>query len=401
VVTVRAGDVAAAAGLASRAGCVRAVAAAHAAAAESSRRLSHEVAEALTEAGFARHFVPGRWGGTAGLFAEVTTALAEVGEGCASAAWCGAIYSFMGRIAAYLPEEGQHDIWGDTPDRRVCGSLTPAGQAAAVRGGWQLSGRWPLASAAHSADWALLGVLSPQVGGLRRPSYAAVPRSAFEIIDSWDSVGLRGTGSHTIAATDVFVPLHRTVPLVAVRNGRPSGSPAHCHNVPLKAVNGLSFVAPALGSARAALAAWSAWISGKREGDGAMARDKASAHLALARSSGWIDAAALLLDRSARAADLEVLTPFDVARHARDYSVAISLLTRSVDELFREGGARAQNSSNPVQQAWRDVNCAAGHLALRLEPNAAAYAAQVWARAGRASGTECAPVPSLTEGDGA
>lgn len=392
--TVPMGVTTAATGLAERAQSARAIAAAHAATAETRRQLSGEVAEALTEAGFARHFVPDRWGGTAGSFAEVTEALAEVGEGCASAAWCGAIYSFMGRMAAYLPEEGQYDIWSEGPDRRVCGSLTPAGTAVAVRGGWQLSGQWPLASGVHSADWVLLGVLSPPQGESRRPTFAAVPRRGFEILDTWDSIGLRGTGSHTIAVTDVFVPPHRMVPIAAVRNGKPGSSPTRCHNIPLKAINGLSFVPPALGSARAALAAWSAWISGKREGGG-MARDKSTVHLALAQSSGWIDAAALLLERNARAADEEVLTSFDVSRQARDYSVAIGLLVRSVDELFRAGGGRVQSASSPVQQAWRDVNCAAGHFALRLEANAAAYAAQVWLRADQASSAGCVPWPAF------
>lgn len=388
------------AGLAERAGPARAAAAAYAAAAEAERRLSVEVAEALTEAGFARYFVPERWGGTAGSFAEVTAALAEVGEGCASAAWCGAIFSFMGRMAAYLPEEGQYDLWAETPDRRVCGSLTPAGQAVAVPGGWQLSGQWTLASAVHYADWVLLGVLSPSAGGVKRPAFAALPRSAFEILESWDSIGLRGTGSHTIVVKDAFVPPHRTVPIAVVRNGQPGGSPARCHNVPLKAINGLSFVAPALGSARAALAAWSAWISGKRDSNGAMARDNATAQLALAQSSGWIDAAALLLDRNARATDRQTLSSLDVSRHARDYSVAIGLLARSVDELFRAGGARVQSSSNPVQQAWRDVNCAAGHFALRMEVNAAGYAAQVWAQADQARDIGHTLQPGVTEGDG-
>lgn len=394
------GGVTATAGLAERARPARAVAAAYAASAEAERRLSGEVAEALTEAGFARYFVPERWGGTAGSFAQITAALAEVGEGCASAAWCGAIYSFMGRMAAYLPEEGQYDLWAETPDRRVCGSLTPAGKAVAVPGGWQLSGQWTLASAVHSADWALLGVLSPSAGGVKRPAFAALPRSAFEILESWDSIGLRGTGSHTIAVTDAFVPPHRTVPIAVVRNGQPGGSPARCHNVPLKAINGLSFVAPALGSARAALAAWSAWVSGKRDSNGATARDNATAQLALAQSSGWIDAAALLLERNARATDRQTLTSLDVSRHARDYSVAIGLLARSVDELFRAGGARVQSSSNPVQQAWRDVNCAAGHFALRLEANAAAYAAQVWAQADQARDTGHTSQPGVREGDG-
>ncbi|MER7912639.1 acyl-CoA dehydrogenase family protein, partial [Streptomyces sp. NPDC096068] len=86
---------------------------------EEERRLTAEIAGALSRAGFARHFVPERWGGGAGTFGHLLDASAELAETCASTAWCATLFAAHGRLAAYLPEEGRRDLWGASPDVRV------------------------------------------------------------------------------------------------------------------------------------------------------------------------------------------------------------------------------------------------------------------------------------------
>lgn len=356
--------------LAEAAGSIAALVAAGSAEAESSRRISLEVAEALTDSGFARHFVPVRWGGTAGSYSDFATAVVRLGQSCAAAAWCAAVYAILGRMAAHLPEEGQEEIWGAGPDQRIACSLTPAGQAVPVAGGVRLTGRWTFASGIDTAHWALISAVPPGSA----PAYFAVPRAQIRIVRSWDSIGLRGTGSHTIELDGAVVPARRSTPVSRVWNGVVDGDAAHCHRVPLKAVNGLAFVAPALGSARSALTAWTSWIAGKRESTGGAARDRATVQIALARSSGEMDAAWLLLERAARAADRRDLSPRAVATNARDFALAAELLVAAVNQLYRAGGAQAQSETNPIQRSWRDVHGAAGHFALQFEANAAAYA---------------------------
>src|SRR3954447_19495992 len=97
---------------------VRAVreAGAGAAAADRDRRLAPAVVTALKEAGFARHFVPRRWGGREGAFADLITATARIAEQCPSAAWCGMLWAAHGRFAARLPEQGQRELWGSGPN---------------------------------------------------------------------------------------------------------------------------------------------------------------------------------------------------------------------------------------------------------------------------------------------
>jgi alkylation response protein AidB-like acyl-CoA dehydrogenase len=361
-------------GLTKAAEDVRAAAAAHAAEAEIARRLSPEVIDAVRRAGFARHFVPLRLDGHDGGFAELLAATAVVGEGCASAAWCAALYATLGRMAVHLPTEGQDEVWAAGPDTLVVGAITPSGRAAPVGDGWRLSGTWPFTSAAGYADWVLAASVVPDVG-LR---YFAVPRAEYTVLDTWHNVGMRGTGSDDIVLDDVHVPAHRSFAGENLWQGR-GNSPEQRHNVPFKAVNGLSFVAPALGAARAALDHWVTILATKNEITGRATRDRVSAQLTVARAGAEIDAAHLLLERAADVADRAPVPPDLLVRNSRDFAVAVDLLVTATERVFRAGGARGQRDSDVVQRAWRDVTCAAGHVALQFEANGGAYAQHVLA----------------------
>lgn len=126
-------------------------------AADRDRRLAPEVVTALKEAGAARHFVPRRWGGREGGFADLITATALIARQCPSAAWCGMLWAAHGRYAARLPEEGQRELWGKGPDTLIAAALAPpAGAARPVPGGWLLDGRWDCVSGVDFSHGVLL-----------------------------------------------------------------------------------------------------------------------------------------------------------------------------------------------------------------------------------------------------
>src|SRR3954465_15914209 len=91
----------------------------HARLADTERKLADEVVTALTASGLPGHFVPRRWGGAAGGFAALLDQVAELAQGCTSAAWVGMLWAAHGRFAAHLPEEGQRELWGASPDVRI------------------------------------------------------------------------------------------------------------------------------------------------------------------------------------------------------------------------------------------------------------------------------------------
>ncbi|MEV8038672.1 acyl-CoA dehydrogenase family protein [Streptomyces sp. NPDC086182] len=364
--------------LAARAAQAADAAARHAARADRDRALHPEVERAACEAGFARHFVPGRWGGAQGTFSELLGAVAVLGEACASAAWCAALWAAHGRFAAYLPPAGQRELWATSPDVRIAaGVMPPAGSAEPTGDGWRLQGEWECVSGAESADWLLLA--ARDTSGAECPARVfLVPREQVAVRDVWHSTGLRGTGSNTVVVAPVTVPGHRTFALTGLLHGTPGPGRARCHSVPAHMGAGLLFAAPALGSARQALKVWSAWAC-PPAGAAAPARAQASVRETLARSSAEIDAAALLLEQAAWRADTAAVSAAAVTRNRRDAAFAADLLVSAVERLFRTGGRHARDDGGCLQRCWRDVHTAAAHGVLRMETAADAYASAVCA----------------------
>ncbi|MEU6504747.1 acyl-CoA dehydrogenase family protein [Streptomyces sp. NPDC046942] len=362
--------------------------------AEAARRLTPEVVEALKEAGFARHFVPAAHGGTEGGFEELTHAVGLVGEGCASAAWAASLAAYAGRYAAFLPTAGQAEIWADGPDVLLAGALMPAGQAERVPGGWRLSGEWKYISGVHFADWVLACSVVPgeaasdgrpggppggRPGGGGEVRFFAVPKPDVSVRDSWFTLGMRGTGSDTLVLSEAFVPDHLTLGRSAVHEGRAVGTDARCHIVPMYAVNALPFAAPLVGAARGALRAAHEQTGRRLDRRGNPVRDKPSVQIDLARSAAEVDAAELLVRRTARAADgIDEPGAAEAAvRGPRDLALAVELLVSAVERLFRATGTAGHFESDPVQRFRRDIDTAASHVALSFETTGAAYGA--WA----------------------
>ncbi|MEU8551606.1 acyl-CoA dehydrogenase family protein [Streptomyces roseoverticillatus] len=343
-------------------------------------RLPGETADAVRDAGFARHFVPRRYGGSEGTFGEFLTATATVAAVCASTAWCAALFAAHGRLASYLPEQARQELWGAGPDVRIAASvIPPQGRATACEGGWLLDGRWSYASGIDHAEWVLLACFTEGAAG-REHRIFAVPRAEVTVLDTWRPLGLRGTGSNSVRVVGVFVPEHRTFTLDRLLRPLPGGG--RCHGVPFPMVAALQFAAPLLGAAEAAQSLWTAATAGRRRADGRPAAlTPAARHLA-AESSAKIKAARLLLTEVALRADTAEATPAVVAECRRDAAMAAALCAEAVDRLFHAAGAGALAEGNPLQQKWRDVTAAAAHATLSFDTAAAAYADAVFPDAG-------------------
>src|SRR5262249_6165324 len=131
-----------------------------------------------------------------------------------SAGWNTMIWSGSGLFADYLCEQSAHEIFGVGQGAVIGGAVNPTGEARPVPGGFRVSGRWSFASGCHYLTWFLAGCMAmdgntPHVLSNGEPDVQAVliPAAACEIIDTWHTAGLRGTGSHDFQVDDVFVPI--------------------------------------------------------------------------------------------------------------------------------------------------------------------------------------------------
>ncbi|MEU8030565.1 acyl-CoA dehydrogenase family protein [Streptomyces sp. NPDC049099] len=209
------------------------------------------------------------------------------------------------------------------------------------------------------------------------PTLFLVPIEDCQVLDTWNPLGMRGTGSNTVRLDGVFVPGHRAVPRARLLVPREQGA-ARCHSVPYPLVAALMFAAPVLGAARGALTEWTRAAVDRTGPDGGRAGSTPALSTALARSSAGLRAAELLLDSAARRADAARIEPLAVAETARDVVAAVEMCAAAVDRLFRTTGSRGQSQQDPVQRRWRDIQSASTHAMLRFDASAQSYAQAVF-----------------------
>lgn len=332
------------------------VAGEHAAAADSTRRMAPEVVQLLREAGYARHFVGVKWGGSEGTFTELTQCVITLGQHCASTAWLASLAAYSARFAAHLPAAGHEDMWHAGPDQFVATGLVTGGEAVESGGQWTLSGRWNYVSGVEFADWALV---SAPVEGSGEARFFALRREQLEIRSTWDSTGMRATGSNTVVADRVRIPDRLSFPRSDMMSGHNAVSRAACHNVPFQAVGGLTFSAPLAGAAAGALTAAGQQLAGKRR--------TAATEVELVRSSGRIDAARMLVEQNAEVLDDGDFQPGLRARNERNAAFAAEQCADAVSALIRVAGTGGLSEATTLQRFWRDVVGMSTHVALRYE----------------------------------
>jgi indole-3-acetate monooxygenase len=172
---------------------------------DSARRLPPELVEALRDSGLLRAGAPVEVGalelpaGTALRCAE------EVARGDASAGWCVSIGITATLLVAYLPPQSRDELFGDGRSL-AAGVWAPQGNATRVPGGVVVSGRWAFCSGITHADVLFAGCVLDD-----KPAVVALPTEQLQILDTWHTLGLRGTGSHDTVAEEVFVPDERVL----------------------------------------------------------------------------------------------------------------------------------------------------------------------------------------------
>jgi alkylation response protein AidB-like acyl-CoA dehydrogenase len=172
-------------------------------------RLADEVVDAMARAGIFRMQLPVHFGGYECDTRTSVDVGMQLGRGDGSAAFCVAAWWVMTWAISHFPDEVQDEIFSD-PDARICGTFVPGGTGVPVDGGVVVSGEWGFNSGAWHSQWKMLSTMIPTPDGNdMEPISAVVPMSDLKIVDDWEVAGLRGTGSITTVAEDVFIPSAR------------------------------------------------------------------------------------------------------------------------------------------------------------------------------------------------
>jgi len=177
------------------------------------RQLTPRMTEALREAGAFRIAWPAAWGGPEMRFDDQIRAVESLSYYDASVAWNVQILSDTGFYGAQFPQNIAHELYSSM-DNATAGGFYPPQRANRVEGGWHIpKGRWPFGSGIHSADRIVCGIHLYENDELLRdeqgqPEFrvAYLPMDKIELLDTWYTLGLRGSGSTDYQVEDVFVP---------------------------------------------------------------------------------------------------------------------------------------------------------------------------------------------------
>jgi 3-hydroxy-9,10-secoandrosta-1,3,5(10)-triene-9,17-dione monooxygenase len=353
---------------------------------EDARVLIRENEQLLHESGLLRFHQPKSFGGMELDFVAVVDIPAELARGCPSTAWNVGNLGCHHWILGYYDPATQHEVWDANPDALIASSIAlAAGRGRKADGGFVINGRWPFSSAVDNSDWNMLAV-SIYGDDDKTPidwRLCLVPKSDYEIIDTWYAMGMAATGSKDVAVSELFVPERRALPLLRCRGGseHPGAAlnPGALYRIPVVAASSHPLAPAALGAAEGAYELFIERMAA-RAGTytGARVADFQAVQIKVARARCLIDSARDLLRQSAiafqAAAQRNEAPDLETKLRFRAHSAfAVNQSREAVETLWSCYGAQGLYTRDPLQRHLRDVLAINQHFSFNFDIAGAAY----------------------------
>jgi 3-hydroxy-9,10-secoandrosta-1,3,5(10)-triene-9,17-dione monooxygenase len=346
---------------------------------EELRRLPPETERDLHDAGLFRIVQPKRVGGAELDYVALVDCADVLAQGDASVAWNFANLASHHWMLGMFDRRAQDLVWNKDPDALIASSfIFPSGRARKVDGGYRLRGHWPFSSGVNSSEWNMLGAVvssDDEADGIEYRIFL-LHKDDYEITDTWDASGLRGTGSNDVEVTDIFVAEPMTVAVGDLAGGPTPGSPDNpnaLYALPVFSLFPYVLSGAALGNAQACL---DDYIDITRHRASTYNRAKLgdfqSTQIKIAEASAKIDAARLIMRsrcietmadaRAGRMVDIAAKT-----RLRRDGAYSVNLCTEAVSLLSSASGARGLFTTGALQRQFRDAHAINSHLAFNFD----------------------------------
>jgi indole-3-acetate monooxygenase len=340
--------------------------------AEQMRQTPPALAAEITRAGIYQMYLPRSAGGqeTPPLTAfRVVEALSRV-DG--SVGWCAMIATSISMSVGRLPAEVGRELAGSPADYRGAGSARPGGRAWEAPGGYRVKGRWNFASGIQNARWLYCTCImmdgdTPVLTVAGTPVLRAVwvPRESVTIVDTWQVMGMRGTGSQDFTVDDVFVPARRSClsDAAPVETGPLYNRRAwYVHLWTPSAGNALGIARGAIDNLAEIAASEASTMSAN------LLRDRPMVQARIGEAEAIVNAArAYVFDAVGRlwGALCAGQTPSDqmIAQGRLALVHAMHEAVRAVDKVFHAAGTNAIYTRLPLERAFRDVHVAVQHAA--------------------------------------
>jgi alkylation response protein AidB-like acyl-CoA dehydrogenase len=346
---------------------------------ERARRVLPDTFDAMSRAGIFRMTAPKKFGGEEADFQTQCDVLAEVARGCPSSSWAATILSAMSWLAGMYPDEAQAEIFGDG-DPRISGVFSPTGTAVPKDGGFVVNGKWGFNTGGQGSNWTVLNTILQDGSGL--PLCVIAHTRELERLDDWNATGMAGTGSHTVVASNIFIPGHRAVPLPDLVEGR--GTPNRhtasnpYFNLPLAPVLIVNGGGTPLGTARGAFDTFMQRLPGRPIAytNYTNRAEAAVTHLQVGEASLLIDSCDAHVRRACALLDAAGATRLSVLERVRSrahITYATGLARQAVDILFNASGATSIQPHVPIQRFQRDIQALANHAVMHTQTGTELY----------------------------
>lgn len=332
------------------------------------RQLPAELVAQLRNAGLFHALLPRDVGGQEADPVTAARLVEEIARGDGSAGWCVMLAAQDCSFAGFLPKEDALEVYGN--GGIVSGTARPIGRAVATKeptDGYIVTGRWPFASGSSHATW-FCGECIVHDGGTPRRDQNGnevsrmcfFPASETQIIDTWDTMGLRGTSSNDFMTEGTFVPVTRGFQMLVTEP---------MHEWPLYRFAPLAFInhgTHALGVARGAIDSAIEIALSKHGWGGVLMKDVPRMQAAIAGATANVNSAATYLyDTSWRLWQCALAGQNDLelrgsVRLAASHAMKASL--QAVDELHAAVATTGIFNSSPISRQFRDIHTAAAHV---------------------------------------
>ena len=326
------------------------------------REMSKEVVDALKECGFFTMLLPKQWGGLERRPQEFFAEQVRIAEADMSTAWAGGIIAVHAFQLALMSEEAQREVYENDPNTLISSSYNPVGARAEMcEGGFMLHGRWGWSSGSGHCTWALLGGVIPGDG------YRTflVPRSEYGIEDTWNVMGLQGTGSNDVVIPEpIFVPEHRTHKQMDGFN---------CVNDQENPMYDLSWAqtfvrvvnSAAIGALKKAVKVFVESKQGNSTTDMTKFAGDVETQERLAKVLNTIAELEAVMYHNFDKMEAANWKPSLEERIMYRYqaSLVIDKAIEAIDTLFDVAGGRSVFNGHPLQQLWHDIHIARCHVA--------------------------------------
>ena len=332
-------------------------------------RLPEDLVAGLLATGILRAWVAAPYGGEELPLLEGLRALEELSYWESSTGWCAMIGATTALLSGRLPPEWAQQIYGD-PRSCTGGYALSGGSARAVPGGLAVSGRWPWGSGTYHCTWIGGGCRVVDEGGKpsRLPDGAQTPFVFFrseevELLDTWDPVGLRGTGSTDYRVASAFVPEGRWVEFP----DGPAQVSSPLYRFPLLGALALGVCTVALGAARRARDELVSLAGQKRPTQSAhLLAQRPVVQAQVAEAEAALRAAWSYIREVVEEVMLELGAGRElVAQRENGIRLAATHATRTAarvaTRMYEAGGGSSVHRASPLARAFRDAHVITQH----------------------------------------